>query len=198
MKRVLIFISVLLASTVIANATPVRFTWTSTVNYDSYGIPAREGELFTATLVFNNGSSSMANQTWTVEDLRSIEYRTSGGWSDGRANLKLFAHYSGGWSDGRSKRAFAYSNFSTDAFGNLATRFAGFFSDSRQPNYATWLITSGYDVYRSGTGGLVVDPNPDLGAWHVSQIPLPAGGLLLLSSSAILLALRRKRTTFLG
>lgn len=176
-----------------AAATPVRFTWTSTVDdiTPAIAIPGVDfGEAVTVEVVVDNGGNSLASQTWLGSDIRL-------------ARLAIDT-YTANFVDGFIPVG-TQPVFETDASGELTSvLFVGTVpsplnSDSLSGTEGVRLLNNSVQASNGGDAYFVdrfVGPDPDdLIGWDRTPefVPEPTTALLLLGFAALGIPTRRSQ-----
>jgi hypothetical protein len=168
----------MLAVASIANAAPYSVTYTDTISAASIaGINV--GEQTTATLVFDNGNTSVANQTWSAADVQCVIFRFN------NANDKFAAvNYAGAPFTSET-----LGTFTTNGTGQLQAGIIDYedFSDSITNPFVSNIVgvTSFDDWYLNARNSVVylnVGPIAYTNVANDTQVtnwtnPVPASGL---------------------
>ena len=167
-----------LAITSIANAAPFSVTYTDTISYAGSAAGINVGQQAQATLVFDNGGASAANQTWTAANVQCVIFTFNNA-----ADKFVAANYAG------SSFPVTTGSFTTNGSGQLQAGTIDWDDDS-DPTTVPFVtniagVTSFDDWYLDGANSVVylnVSPIAYTNVTNDTQVtnwsnPTPAGGV---------------------
>lgn len=143
MKRQAILLAAAVAASLAApvQASPVQFTYTSTVTSSTIsGVSA--GDTVTITLIADNGGSGLSSQSWMISDIISGALSANSYWQS----------YIDGWYSAASHIA-----FTTDGAGNLTSSdfYGTTYSPNHQDNFGTgpnvYLYNGAFQAFNGDT-----------------------------------------------